>query len=176
MKKRFSRKLFEQNDRIAKIAGFTYLALSGFASEVKTNKNRYGTDILYKTPEGQERLLEVEVKRVWDGGPFPYDDINILYRKKKYFDDGAEMMLVADDQQSFLLLSAKDILESPVEIVRNAYVYQGEQFFKVSVAKARFGKLPMAISASTLLACSACGAEHSLIGEKVVCGSCGNEC
>lgn len=175
--KAFSRELFNANDNIAKHAGFAHLAHMG-ADWVSINKNDYGCDLVYRMKgdceEAPPRLLEVEVKRTWKGGTFPFPTINVLFRKQKYFIEGADLLLLAGDLQHYLVLSADNILDQTPEEVSNKYVYGMEFFYQVPEGLATYYKLAAPLT-NTSPACY-CGNRSFWIAHgQLVCEGC-NKC
>lgn len=173
-KKTFSRSLYESNDAVGKVAGYHYAASLG-ATWVSVNKNDYGVDLAYRMPGDDEdnppRYLEVEVKRVWKQGPtFPYPDINVLYRKRKYFVEDATFLLVCGDLRHALALTADAILASPLEEVPNKYVSALEMFYKVPQNQAIFVALPLISGVSPI--CECLNKSFNIEGGKFICESC----
>lgn len=140
-KKRFSKDLFDKWDYLAREAGKTYLKATHGIVDIEDNPERYGCDLMYKKfGEPTTYLLECEVKRnAWKDGVFRWPDINVLFRKKKYWDLGASLFLLSDDRLNYLLLTAEAILSSPVKRLWNKYMPQGEEMFVVEKNKAVFG-------------------------------------
>lgn len=141
MNKKFSKTLFDQNDHVAKVAGFRHAALYTDAEQIFQPGNKYETDLAYKLPDGRVQLLECEVKRTWKGGRFPFPSIQVLYRKEKYFAMGAQLLLLAANMLDYLVIEADDIMQSGLVVVPNKYVPEGEYFFDVPVEAAQFYKL-----------------------------------
>ncbi len=174
--KKFSKALFDANDNIAKLAGLQHLVYTG-ADWASINKNDYGCDLVYRMPEDHAtdcppRLLEVEIKRTWPGGSFPFPTINVLFRKQKYFIEGADLLLLSGDMQHYLVLTAEDILTETPEEVANKYVYGMEFFYQVPEAKASYYKLRAPLTNMSPLCY--CGNKSFWIEHnQLVCEGCG---
>lgn len=123
--KPFDERLFAENDAIARAAGFA--AFAGHCTALSENEDTYGVDLV-----SDEFGVECERKLAWKGGPFPFDTIQIPYRKVKYFNQGTQYLLLAANNQDFLTVSGEDILtHSEVVEVPNKYVKSGEKFFRL---------------------------------------------
>lgn len=174
-RKPFSRSLYADNDNIAKIAGYHH-CLSMGAIWVSINKNDYGCDLVYRTedtndPDVPPKCLEVEVKRTWKHGPlFPYETINVLYRKKKYFDAGCDLLLVSGDLEHTLFLTADTILDCDLEEVPNKYVSSMELFYKVPREKATYHKYPLSKGSDPI--CSCTNRSFNVVSGRLLCESC----
>lgn len=135
--KAFSPSLHRQFDDIAKSAGMFH-AYSLGSRWVQANPDKYGCDVIYKL-NGQEHLLETEVKLTWPGGPFPYDTINVLGRKAKYFIQGASILILARNLQDYLIIDPATILAISTTSVDNKYM-AAEEFYQVPIELATFYK------------------------------------
>jgi len=135
--KTFSKALYNAHDHagkqfVAKVLRKKY----GEDLEIKGDPG-YGVDLtIYKKGE-KIGTAEVEVRNNWrDHDVFPFDTVNIPYRKKKFFTEGSCVYYSVNKLLTrCLIIPEKIILESPVEENRNKYVYRGEKFFKIPVAK-----------------------------------------
>ena len=174
--KKFSQHCFKDNDTLGKNAGVLHLCTEDDVTRIWVNTGRTGVDLSFQRKDGTTGTLECEVKRGWAGGPFPYDTIQALSRKRKFFEAGADWILVSDNRQDYLVISGADVLASPLQEVRNQYVLAGELFYQVPVAKAKFYKfgLPLyelpfdcADCTSTVIDCSD--------PKFICCGMCGRE-
>jgi hypothetical protein len=173
-KKHFSPKLFGANDAIGKQAGIYHLLNHG-AKWVGINPDRYGCDLVYRTNldmDSPPQLLEVEVKHTWDGGRFPYDTVNVLYRKAKYFEEGADLLLLSGNLTDYLIIKGPDALAlEPVE-VQNIYVGQLEFFYQVPLEQVDFYKFSRALR-NRSMSCT-CGNQSYYINRfALVCDVCG---
>jgi hypothetical protein len=176
MRKQFSRALYQENDNIAKLAGFYHLINHG-AAWVSIHPNDYKCDVVYKMDtidlDTAPMLLETEVKHTWKGGPFPFPTVNILERKEKYFLEGADILLLSGNKQDYLILDAQSVLESELEEVPNKYVSQMELFYKVPIAKADFYKFSSPINPSIAIACSCYNKSYYIKCITFFCDACG---
>ena len=170
-KKIFSPRLFKENDAIGKTAGLNYLASLG-PGKIEIETSKYGVDLVRTTPAGQNQL-ECEVKKVWKGGRFPYNDVQVLHRKLKYFSVGADLLLVAGNHQDFCIIESKAIVNAPVVSISNVYVPSGELFFKVQISDAKFGAFPSPLTPNCVCNCG--GSTYIVMKTKMVCEECRNE-
>ena len=128
-KKRFDRELFDEYDKNAR--KWTTQFLESIGMEVREHPNRYAQDLIAKDALEEEYLIECEVKAVWKSHEFPYDNVQLPFRKKKFFTDVTKFFIWNKQGTRAATFWAKDIKELiPVE-VKNRYVYSGELFFQV---------------------------------------------
>jgi hypothetical protein len=168
--KAFNPSLHSQHDQVARNAGLYHLAGQAGVTEISENENKYGVDLIYFEGE-KAKTLEVEVKLTWPGGPFPFDTINVLGRKVKYFKDGAQLLLLAKNHQDYLILQPADILrQAPVEI-NNKYVFEAEPFIQVPVHLADFYRFTSKVDSSPI-ECK-CGCRNfSVANSRLICLNC----
>jgi len=132
--KKFDKKLHEEFDKQGKRVVKNFLVKLGEGYEVKENKDRYGVDlVIYKNGE-KIAYAEVEVRASWSGPDFPYEDLNIPYRKKKLLinDKKTEFYSINKELTHMFRCTARTILESKVAIISNKYA-KNEPFFKVKL-------------------------------------------
>lgn len=174
--KKFSAHCFKENDTLGKNAGLLHLFTHHPTPRIWVNMGRTGVDINFENVDKTIGSLECEVKRGWAGGPFPYPTIQALSRKRKFFEAGADWLLLSNNLQDYLIISGKDILESPLQEVRNQYCLTGELFYQVPSAKATFYKFGTPL-VELPLDCSYCASTAIDASDKnrVSCGLCGAE-
>ena len=141
MRKRFDPELHKENDKLARKAIKELLKGSGLT--VKDNPKVREVDILvYK---GKEHLfnIECEIKRVWKGEKFPYDNVQFPERKGKYakLEKPTIFVMFNDDQSKFIALHGKNLIDSPKAEVPNKYVRAGEMFYQVPLDKVSMNDL-----------------------------------
>lgn len=176
--KRFDHDLYKKNDNIGKMAVIYYLLLDKRVNSVRIPLNKYQVDIQYTHKSSRKmRAMEAEVKRVWKGGKFPYDSVDVLHRKAKYFEDGADLFLLSDNRQDYVVIKAKDILVSPVVAKYTKYTQSGEEkFFRVALDRASFGKFKEPINASRTPVCNVCQiGDFRVDGHNLACVGCNKE-
>lgn len=175
-RKKFDQTLFDQNDALGKLAVVRHLLLNGQCRTIVLNPARYGVDVLYTTAKAPrvEKSMEAEVKRRWTEGPFPYDTIQVLERKRKYFETGSSLLLLSADRQHYLVLSAYTILTSPVEGVYNKYSPSGkEQFFIVDAYRAKHYKFKQPLDWRRTPTCNTCKeGKFTVDGWGLLCQTC----
>ena len=141
-RKRFDPKLYEENDAIAK--DFAKNILKGTEFQVIPNIKKRGVDFLVYKDSIHICNLEVEIKRSgWKDKDFPYTDVNFPKRKEKFaiLEQPTIFMMLNADQTAYLTVLGEEILRSPCVDVPNRFVYVGEKFYKVPIAKVLFNDL-----------------------------------
>lgn len=131
VRKRFDRELFEKYDQLARQATTQYLKGQSYA--VEEHPDRYAQDLVV-THGDTQFYAECEVKIVWEGGDFPYPDVQLPQRKQKFFSDPPTLFFIWDKPvTSAMTFWSTDIVESGLEPVEvpNKYVYSGEYFYQV---------------------------------------------
>lgn len=140
--KKFSKKLHEKFDNAGKQAVKKFLTSLKKGYEVKENEDKYGVDlVVYKDGE-KVAYAEVEVRPAWKGAKFPYEDLNIPFRKKKLLCNELKTMFfsINNELTHMLWCNAKTILKSKTAFVTNKYV-KNEKFFKVDLKDLKYEKL-----------------------------------
>jgi len=138
--KRFNKKLWEENDTKGKEFA-TFILKKIYGDNIKIEEGtKYGVDLkLFNGDNILIKTAEVEVRRNWSNdSKFPFDTLNIPYRKKKFFTNNiCEYVSINRLFTRCLLIKEKDILNSPIEENKNKYVKSGEKFFKVDISKCK---------------------------------------
>ena len=104
----------------------------------KDNPNIYGVDLLiYNQKSKLVGYAEVEVRNNWSSDTFPYDTLNVPYRKKKLLENDKPTFFfsVNKPQTRMFCCSADTILKSNIEENRNKYVKSDEYFYKIPIDK-----------------------------------------
>jgi hypothetical protein len=143
MNKPFDRALFAENDKKARDAVKAWFKDSEIYTLID-NPKKMGVDLLLYVGDEHVGNIEVEVKRVWKGD-FSYDSVQFPQRKAKYAQLNKPTLFVmfSADFSQFLTVTGADLLSSPLAVVPNRYVYQGEQFYQVPLDKVTFNQLLM---------------------------------
>lgn len=138
--KQFDKKLHAEFDSSGKNAVMKFLLSKGY--EAKENQNRYGVDLVIFKDGSKFAYAEVEVRPAWKGAKFPFEDLNIPYRKKKLFHNDLRTLFfsINNELTHMLWCDAKTILESKTAFVTNKYV-RNEKFFKVDLKNLKYEKL-----------------------------------
>jgi len=142
--KRFSKRLFESNDELARETA-EYLKDFFGVDSWEDSENRYTIDRVGHR-NGQPVLnVEVEIKQHWKDGheTFPYPDVNLPERKEKYFDLDLPTYFVifSADCRGAVIFSDRVVKKCPKVEVPNRYVRNGELFFKIPVGLASFTQI-----------------------------------
>jgi hypothetical protein len=138
--KKFDKMTYDEHDP-QKFKAIEYFKKLKYKAEV--NPKKMGVDLIVTKDNGEEFYCEVEVKNNWKGEKFPYEDVQVLLKKKKHFtlDKPSCLMMFNHERTHALFLQDKDILSSNVEEVSNRINRDGEFMFKVPVEKAVFVKV-----------------------------------
>lgn len=171
MRKLFSPSLHKANDSLAKQAGMWHLLSTG-ATWVSENPDKYGCDLIYRDGAGVERLLEVEIKKTWYNNSFPFETVNVLQRKEKYFKMGADLLLLSGGLKDYLILDGPTILTASLVEVENKFVLENERFYQVPKERAEFYKFSKPLKKRDMTC--RCGSCSFLITEvRYMCDKCG---
>jgi hypothetical protein len=132
-RKRFSNKLYEKYDQLAKIAFKEWVQSKADVDVTYDPYGKYGIDIAVKYPSGTVILFDVEVRPRWTDGEFPYETIHLPERKKKFTNYPHHVFFIAfrQDYKAFVVIDGMD-LENKV-VVPNRFVGSGESFFDVDI-------------------------------------------
>lgn len=142
IRKRFDPTLYVQTDNPAKNAVKEILKDSGF--NIIDNPKKRDVDLLIYDLNGKHIAnIECEVKLVWSGKEFTYEDINFPHRKEKYaiLNQPTIFIMFNKDLTSYLTVTGDVLISSPLKEVPNKYLYRGEMFYKVSKNKAKYNDL-----------------------------------
>lgn len=145
MRKKFDKDLHAKHDKSAKEVAIKLLKKLG----VKAVEPPRKTDVDLHVYQGEDHIynVEVEVKNVWSGHDFPYESVQFPHRKEKYakLDKPTIFLMFNKQLDCYLAVTGKDLLASPVAMVRNKYVKFGENFFQVPLDKVAFDDLSSAV-------------------------------
>ena len=127
-RKRFDRELFQKYDQLARDVTTKYLQSIGY--EVTEHPDRYAQDLIaYGTDK--DFCVECEVKLVWEVSEFPYPNVQLPERKKKFFNVPTQFFIWNKPLEHAMTFWSHDVATlEPVE-VPNKYVYAGEYFYQV---------------------------------------------
>lgn len=105
----------------------------------RVNDDQYGVDLVVD----EKYYCEVEQKTAWKGKSFPYDELNIPPRKKKFLNlDKPTLFCVVNNEKTHALFVRSDIVaSSPRKEVPNNRLGSGEYFYKVPIGKCRIVKI-----------------------------------
>jgi hypothetical protein len=133
--KTFDKKLFQQNDPKSRDVVKTFLNKKGI--EVKDNSNQYGIDLI--SINGNIKF-EVERRLVWNRYEFPFNEVNLLERKTKFFtESNTYYIIVSKDYTRIGIINNSDIkkymTETNLKESKNKFVSHGEMFYKLPKEK-----------------------------------------
>jgi len=127
-RKRFDRELYNKYDQQARDVTTRYLESLGY--EVREHPDRYAQDLMAYGID-TEFCVECEVKIVWDASEFPYPNVHLPERKKKFFHAPTQFFIWNKPMKHAMTFWSHDVATlEPVE-VPNKYVYSGEYFYQV---------------------------------------------
>ena len=128
IRKKFDKKLFEANDIFAREKTTKYLNSVG--CNVIPHPNQYAQDLIaYKDDDAW--FVECEVKNVWSGEGFPYPNVQMPERKKKFFDHPTQFFIWNKEGDHAMTFWSTDISNlEPVEVY-NRFISSGEYFYQV---------------------------------------------
>lgn len=136
VRKKFDKELYDDNDASAKEKAINYFKKIGMNAE--HNPDRYGIDLIVNN----KFYCEVEVKHNWKGSTFPFSDLQLSERKRKFAildteESPVVFMVMNKTHTNALVVKAKDVLDSPSREIPNKYEPKGEYFFKIPVNKTK---------------------------------------
>ena len=136
LRKPFDRQLHEENDGPAKDAVMAYIRKNWGMNVVEGGQ--YDVDLIIIDKGREVGYGEVECRHNWVRD-FPYQTVNVPYRKLKFFTFDLPTILfsVRSDLKQALWCRGDVIIDSPVVENKNKYVAAGEAFFSVPLRKWR---------------------------------------
>jgi len=140
--KRFSKGLFVKYDKLARQATIDYLKNIGFSAV--ENEDKYAQDLIVvgeidTYPE--KYFVECEVKAVWKGTDFPYPNVQLAYRKKKFFSKPTQFFIWNEGCDRAATFWSHDVKPlTPVE-VHNVHIAKGEYFYQIPLDLVTFVQL-----------------------------------
>jgi len=142
-KKPFDPALFAETDRSARNAVMEYIGASGIF--VQDNPDIYGPDLIVYKGFKPDFYAEVEIKKVWkkDQDEFPWTTVQLPKRKLKFMDLGApcEFFILREDRKMAIIIPDFVVAKSPVSVVPNKYVAEGELFVTIDVSECQVVEL-----------------------------------
>ena len=132
--KQFDQSLHDRYDDPGRQVVKSYFS-SKLKITAKDNPNLYGVDLLLYKNETLVGYAEVEVRNNWTTDAFPYDTLNVPYRKKKLLENDLPTFFfsVNSIKTRMFCCKAEDILECEIKENPNKYVKSDEYFYKVPV-------------------------------------------
>jgi hypothetical protein len=134
--KPFSSSLYEKNDD-AKHLIVSWLNNNGY--EAKINPDKYGIDII-ANKDRIKYFYEVEVKHNWVGDVFPYDEVHIPSRKRKFAKANSYFVIINHERTHALFINGAVALASPL-VVKSTIYTSNESFMEISVSEGTFIQL-----------------------------------
>ena len=133
--KRFDKTLHDQYDNAGREVVKNYFS-SKLNITAKDNPDLYGVDLLLYRDNELIGYAEVEVRNNWKTNAFPYDTLNVPYRKKKLLDNDLPTFFfsVNSIKTRMFCCKAENVLGCEVKENPNKYVKSDEYFYKVPVS------------------------------------------
>ena len=132
MRKQFSQKLHDENDKIGRRAVKDLYKALGYS--VADNSDIYGIDLFIKK---DNRIIAVEVdhKAGWIEPYFVFQSVIVTDRKTKFLEAGCLHAVVNKPCEIILVARSEMILLSQKKENRNKYVPKGEMVYYVPIDK-----------------------------------------
>ena len=143
VRKKFDKKLYRENDRIARILSKEFLRFK-FDVEAVDNPDKYGPDLLVLENSDLQHYVECEVKHSWDSEDFPFDSVQFPERKSKfiYLTKPTLFLMYNSDKTQVIMTSSLEMRRSPLIEVSNKFVNKGEYFYQIPLKSVKIFKLP----------------------------------
>jgi hypothetical protein len=137
--KKFDKKLFKENDKIAKQLTIK-LIKSVFDLNAVENLDEYGVDLCIVMENEVVAYVESEIKMVWDTVNFPYKTVQFPERKAKFarLEKPTLFCMINGLKNRAITVWDMDLLASPLIEVPNRYNPTGELFYQVPLEKVKF--------------------------------------
>ena len=151
--KKFNKTSFDTNDSPARKCAIKHLPSIMKAAKPETygeikiveNEDKYGPDLLCFNDDNLIGYFEPEVKRVWSSAKFPYQDLQIPERKRKWAKGhkGLPVTFCVLNKSLTQMATVSSLHKhvSTLQEVPNKEIASGELFFKVPLTAVKFHKL-----------------------------------
>ena len=130
--KRFSKGLFAKYDKMARDATVDYFKKLGFIAV--DNEDRYGQDLIVQGETDtypETYFVECEVKALWREGNFPFPNVQLPYRKKKFLNKPTQFFIWNEACTRAMTFWSHDVKQLDPVIVENKFVASGEKFYQI---------------------------------------------
>ena len=134
--KKFEPAHFEQYDAPARQATKDWLAQRGW--KIYDSPDPYWVDLI-GIKAGMAHHIEVEVKVSWQGHNFPYPNIHIAGRKKKFI-NGRHIHITFNNDLTYALVIRDDSWQQATEIIKDTIHSRGETFIEIPTTAAELYK------------------------------------
>lgn len=137
----FEQSLFDDCDPPAREVVKKYFADKGVC--LVDNPDKYGVDLV--AVDGSIKV-EVERRIIWKAPEFPFEEVNLLARKAKFFrEPTTHYVIVSDDYTHIGGIQGQHLMwhiaHDPTVENPNRFVTAGEKFFKIPKIKFRWVKV-----------------------------------
>lgn len=147
VRKRFDRELWLENDKKARNA--CKRIFKNFENlKVKDHSDHRKVDLELFLDGEHIANVETEIKRVWKGKDFQYNNVQFPERKKKFCELEKPTLFIMWNAttNSYLVVTDSDLANSPCVEVPNKYVWKGEKFFQVPMNKVFINDIDKALA------------------------------
>lgn len=132
--KKFSKGLFATYDQMARDATVDYFKKLGFTAVA--NEDTYAQDLIVvgeidNYPE--QYFVECEVKAIWREGNFPFPNVQLPYRKKKFFNKPTQFFIWNATCTRAMTFWSHDVKVLEPVVVPNKFVASGEKFYQIPI-------------------------------------------
>jgi Holliday junction resolvase-like predicted endonuclease len=134
--KPFSSSLYEKNDD-AKHLIIDWLNNHGY--QAKVNPDKYGIDII-ANKDKIKYFYEVEVKHNWMGELFPFDEVHIPSRKRKFAKANSYFVIINHERTHAMFINGAVALASRL-VVKSTIYTSNESFMEIPVSECKFIQL-----------------------------------
>jgi hypothetical protein len=134
--KKFDQSLHDQYDDIGRNVVKDYFK-NRLEIDAIDNPNIYGVDLLLCRNDVVIGYAEVEVRNSWKTDVFPFDTLNVPFRKKKLLENDLSTFFFSINypMTRMFCCTAETILECNIQENKNKYVNSNEYFYKVPIDK-----------------------------------------
>ena len=141
--KQFNQAIYDECDDIGKKAVIKLLSSKGM--QMSINPDKYGIDLIgiknANTSGSQIIFYDAEICRAWKSGPFPYANVHVLERKKKFLKYGKVFfVMIRADLKAFVLTSGYLCTRDNLKPNPNCFG-NGEYAFNVPFEKVIYAEL-----------------------------------
>jgi hypothetical protein len=131
--KEFDQELYDKYDGPGKAVAKKYIESNFKGLTVELHPDEYDIDLIIMRGDERIAYLEVEKRESWDTHNFPFYDLNVPERKKKFLKKELPVYFISvnNNETALFLGMGEAILKCPLKPNPNPKGPKGERFFKV---------------------------------------------